>query len=579
MDEEKRTKKKKRNDGSHSEKRKKVLQISSNAEIEEAAAVKQAKSSMMISASDKSQWNLMFFSPNENNINAAEKLTWNIGPFRDAEFKFHKLHPLVILWKFMITVQEFDDTTKQPKVGATELKITLKPEMHGCYPWPTTGATGYFQKVRTSYNNFVTNDTEVLHSVNLDELNTIATMDLFLNPDEKYLQDARHFGSVPLYNNGGNGMTWIKEKIGYMPNLNYPDNSAGVATNNGEGYYFSYGRLPTPPFTKFSPRMKHKMTENSGGDTREEVSSIIFPPKTIFRFDFTKTAKENYLHEFYWPAYTDQMGSKQETLTNGVYAYRTFVGTGSPAKTYAIKAVECDVKDVFLCGYIREISQSLKNRFPMFNTYCTARRLQEIKLDQDRFPILTYFIDQQNLGLGFVLMFRRELDVERNSTQPHPFCSQTCFRPASLNRITVLEGGDQGGNPIVFNNMDINNLAYKKLDPSMWKFADNAVRQGWISLKQARRYWETPYTQNTAIGAAASGDVGINNYFPVSLLDSSVRKNFSYFSSNGLKSNNLSIKLEFTEALTKQWYMMIISEYLVAITFDPKTGNPSFKIV
>ena len=124
MDEEKRTKKKKKNDRTHSEKRKKVLQISSNAEIEEAAAVKQAKSSMMISASDKSQWNLMFFSPNENNINAAEKLTWNIGPFRDAEFKFHKIHPLVILWKFMITVQEFDAATGKPKTGATAQKIT-----------------------------------------------------------------------------------------------------------------------------------------------------------------------------------------------------------------------------------------------------------------------------------------------------------------------------------------------------------------------------------------------------------------------------------------------------------------------
>ena len=337
MDEEKRTKKKKKSDRTHSEKRKRVLQISSNAEIEEAAAIKQAKASMTISASDKSQWNLMFFSPNESNINSAENLTWNIGPFRDAEFKFHKLHPLVILWKFMITVQEFDTTTGKPKVGVNELKLRLKPEAHGCYPWPTTGATGYFRKVRTSYNNFVTNDTEVLHSVNLDELNTIATMDLFLNPDEKYLQDVRHFGSVPLYNNDGNGMTWIKEKIGYMPNLNYPDNSANPTTNPGEGYYLSYGRLPTPPFTKFSPRMKQKMAENSGGDTREEVSSIIFPPKTMFRFDFTKTAKENYLHEFYWPAYTDQMGSKQETLTNGVYAYRTFA---SSEKTYAIKAVE-----------------------------------------------------------------------------------------------------------------------------------------------------------------------------------------------------------------------------------------------
>ena len=81
MDEEKQTKRKKKNDRTHSEKRKKVLQISSNAEIEEAAAVRQAKSNMMISASDRSQWNLMFFSPNENNINSAEKLTWNIGPF------------------------------------------------------------------------------------------------------------------------------------------------------------------------------------------------------------------------------------------------------------------------------------------------------------------------------------------------------------------------------------------------------------------------------------------------------------------------------------------------------------------
>ena len=572
MEMEKRSKKRKKSD----EKKKKVLQILSNAELEEAAAIKQAKSSMVISASDKSQWNPMFFSPNEKDINAAEKLTWNIGPFRDAEFKFHNIHPLVVLWKFNITVQEFDDATGKPKIGAAALKISLKPEAHGCYPWPTTGATGYFRKVRTSYNNFVTNDTEVLHSVNLDELNTIATMDLFLNPDEKYLQDVRHFGSVPLYNNGGNGLTWLKEKIGYMPNLNYPDNSAATTTNNGEGYYFSYGRLPTPPFTKFSPRMKQKMAENSGGDTREEVSSIIFPPKTIFRIDFTKTAKENYLHEFYWPGYTDQMGSKQETLTNGVYAYRTYRGG---EKDYAITAIEIDVKDIFLWGYIREISQSLKNRFPMFNTYCTARRLQEIKLDKDRFPILTYFIDQRSLGLGFILMFRRELDLERDSTQPHPFSTQTCFRPASLNRITVLEGGDQGGDPIIYNNMDINNLAYKKLDPSMRKFADTAVRQGWISLKQARRYWETPYTENTAAGTANVGDVGINNYFPVSLLDHSVRDKFDYFSTNGLKSNNLSIKLEFTEALMKQWYMIIISEYLVSITFDAKTGYPSFQIV
>ena len=58
-----------------------------------------------------------------------------------------------------------------------------------------------------------------------------------------------------------------------------------------------------------------------GGGYVRKSCFFRFPPKTMFRFDFTKTAKENYLHEFYWPAYTDQMGSKQETLTNGVYAY------------------------------------------------------------------------------------------------------------------------------------------------------------------------------------------------------------------------------------------------------------------
>ena len=574
MDYEQNGKKRKKENFDHPRKRKGGIKILSNAELEEEAAVKQAKSGMMISASDKSQWRLMFFSPNESNLNSVEKLSWNIGPFRDAEFKFHEIHPLVILWKFTITTQEWDNAKKEFKAG-TEAKLSLKPEMHNCYPWPTTGATGYFRKVRTSYNGSVTNDTEVLHSVNLDELNTIASMDLFLNPDEKYLQDVRHFGSVPLYNNGGNGMAWLTEKIGYVPNLNYPDNSAAVTTNNGEGYYLSYGRLPTPPFTKFSPRMKHKMAENSGGDTREEVSSIIFPPKTMFRFDFTKTAKENYLHEFYWPAYTDQMGSKQEALEN-TYSYRGFK---AGQKEYIVKDVEIDVNGVFLCGYIREISGSLKNKLPMFNTYCTARRLQEIKLDQNRFPIMTYFIDQKNLGLGFTLMFRRQLDLERDHSQPHPFCSQTCFRPATLNSITILEGGDQGGEPIVYNDMHINNMAYKKLDQTMWKFADNAVRQGWISLKQARRFWEIPFTQNNTLGTAGVGDVGVNNYFPISLLDSSIRKNFAYFSSNGLKSNNLLIKLEFTEPLLKDWYMIIVSEYLVSITFDPKTGNPSFQVV
>ena len=45
MEEEKRAKRRKKSDGTHSEKRKKVLQILSNAELEEAAAVNVLKKS------------------------------------------------------------------------------------------------------------------------------------------------------------------------------------------------------------------------------------------------------------------------------------------------------------------------------------------------------------------------------------------------------------------------------------------------------------------------------------------------------------------------------------------------------
>ena len=79
MDEDKGKRKRKKDNESRSQKKKKFLQIMSNAEIEEAAAMKQAKSSMLISATDKTQWNLMFFKPNEDNYNAAETLTWNIA--------------------------------------------------------------------------------------------------------------------------------------------------------------------------------------------------------------------------------------------------------------------------------------------------------------------------------------------------------------------------------------------------------------------------------------------------------------------------------------------------------------------
>ena len=562
-------------------KNKRTIELLSAADLEELAAIKQAKSLLKVSPSDRTQWRPMLFEPNEQNINAAHHLTWNIGPFRDAEFKFHDKHPLMILWKFQIKVKEADPATGKPKTNAEELKLDLKPEEHNCSLWPSTGATGYFSKVRTSYNGFVTNDTEVLHSLNLDELNTTASMDMFLNPNEDDLKQSKAFGNIPLYNNFGKSAAYIRSQLEETPNLNYPDPSAAALSPAGEGYRFAYGKLPCVPFTKFSPRMKKKMTGNSGGDTREEASSIIFPPKTMFRFDFSKTPKENYLHDFYWAQYSDIIASRQAPLTKDVYEYRKFI---TAAKVeYCITGLDIDVDKIFLRGFIRQISETLKNRLPLFNTYCTARRIQEIKLDDNKYPIMTYFIDQQSLGLGFVLMFRRELDMERDPTQPHPFSSQTCYRPNSLNRITILEGGDQGGEPIIFNEMDINNLAYENMDPTMWKFAEIAHAQGWISSNQIRNFWEMPYAQKSAREGGAlgtgTGNVGVSNYFPVSLLDKNIRQNFAYFSSNGLKSNSLQIKLEFTTPLTAKWYMLIVSEYLVSLTFDSTTGNPSFHVV
>ena len=569
--------KKNKKEKNHEKRNKNSIKLLSAAELEEIAAVKQAKSRLKVSASDRTEWRPMLFAPNEANINDANHLSWNIGPFRDAEFKFNDTHQLMILWKFTMTVKKADPATGKPDTTQPELNMDLKPEEHGCWPWPSTGATGYFNKVRTSYNGFVTNDTEVLHSINLDELNTMGSMDMFLNPNENDLEQAHNLGNIPMYNNNGKTIAHLKQKLCYTPNLNFPDPSAGANSPAGEGYRYAYGRLPCVPFTKFSPRMKKKMAENSGGDTREEVSSLIFPPKTMFRFDFSKTPKENYLHEFYWPGLTDMIASHQAGLDKDVYQYRNF--NAANGTKYCITNVKLDVAKIYLCGFIRQISGTLKNRLPLFNTFCTARRLQEIKLDDNKYPVISYFIDQQSLGLGFVIMFRRELEMERDISKPHAFSSQTCYRPPSLNRITVLEGGDQGGEPIVFNDMDVNNLAYEQLDPSMWKFVENAEQNGWISFKQKRQFWELSYAQKSAKGSAASGNVGISNYFPVSLLDENIRQNFAYFSSNGLKSNNIQIKLEFTSALNKNWYMIIVSEYLVSLKFDPITGNPSFQIV
>ena len=71
------------------------------------------------------------------------------------------------------------------------MKIDLKPQVHGCLPLTSTGAIGHFSYVRISYNGFVTNDTEVLHCINLDELITMASKNIFLNPNKNSLEQSK----------------------------------------------------------------------------------------------------------------------------------------------------------------------------------------------------------------------------------------------------------------------------------------------------------------------------------------------------------------------------------------------------
>ena len=78
---------------------------------------------------------------------------------------------------------------------------------------------------------------------------------------------------------------------------------------------------------------------------------------------------------------------------------------------------------------------------------------------------------------------------------------------------------------------------------------------------------------------ASIGDVGVSNFFPFSLLSPDVRKNFVYYSTHGIRSENLLIQLEFSEPLSKIWYMIVVSEFLVSIKFNAATGAPTFKIV
>ena len=401
-------------------------------------------------------------------------------------------------------------------------------------------------------------------------------MDLFLNPDEKYLQTLNNFGRTYFRNNSANGSTFLKEKLGTTPNLNYPDNSAKAVNSDGEGYFYSFGSFPCMPFQKFSPRMRHLMNLNSGGDNRQELNSVIFPSRTSIRIELEKTPSSKYLHSWYFPAYTDQMGSKVETIT--LAQYRTFKNIDN-SKTYIIKDGHCDVQNVFLRGYVRPVLKLQKKNFPIFDTYCTVRRLHEQKLDSNRYPIFSYFNDTKHLGLGFFITFRRGLDLDADPTQEHPFSSSTCFRPNTLDRITILEGADQGGDPTIFQNFDIKGLSTKKNNITLKRYASYIQRAGFISEKHSRTFWELPFTEQTSQQGANVGDTGICNFFPISLLSHKIRKNFVYFSTHNLRSENLMIKLEFTQPLLKTWYLVIVSEYLVSIKFDPMTGAPTFKYV
>ena len=83
------------------------LTILSGSEFENVSAAAQSKTKIDLSNSDDSEWELVEFSPMEGNINNAHHLTWNIGGYRDAEFKFDPINTIVILWKFSITVSFF----------------------------------------------------------------------------------------------------------------------------------------------------------------------------------------------------------------------------------------------------------------------------------------------------------------------------------------------------------------------------------------------------------------------------------------------------------------------------------------
>ena len=79
----------------------------------------------------------------------------------------------------------------------------------------------------------------------------MGSMDMFLNPNENDLDQLQNLGNIPMNNNFGKTETYLKQKLGSIPNLNYPDPIAPSSSPEGEGYRYAYGRLPCVPFTKF----------------------------------------------------------------------------------------------------------------------------------------------------------------------------------------------------------------------------------------------------------------------------------------------------------------------------------------
>ena len=89
-------KKRKKSGGSKTRERKSgQLKLFSSAELQDFTSVRQSKHSLSVSNSDDKEWQLKLFTPNENNLNTATHLTWEIGGYKDCEIKFDSLNPLM----------------------------------------------------------------------------------------------------------------------------------------------------------------------------------------------------------------------------------------------------------------------------------------------------------------------------------------------------------------------------------------------------------------------------------------------------------------------------------------------------